>query len=139
MRALLLHVNKFRADVTAPSNWPAGINPEKRQKAFEDMRDCIVAFFCVEKTDSQKQLTALYKEIIKTAKEVKTNKILISPFVHISRNIAEPAIAKKFYEQLMKKFEQTKYELKSSHFGYHKTLLLDVKGHPGSFRYREFY
>lgn len=139
MRALILHANKFGTKVIAKSNWPKGIEPEKRKANSESMKDCLVVFFTVEEGDSENQINALYNEIIKTANEVKTNNILIGPFVHLSNNIAKPNIAKELYEALMKKFENTKFAVKSSHFGYHKTLLLDIKGHPGSFRYREFY
>ena len=139
MRALLLHVNTFQTKVIKESNWPKGINPEKRKSPSEDMRNCLVAFFCVEKGDSKKQLNALYEDIIKTATEVKTTNLMIAPFVHLSKNIAEPDTAKRMYILLLEKFVGSNFTVKSSHFGYHKSLLLDIKGHPGSFRYREFY
>jgi len=138
MRALILHANKFATKVIAKSNWPKGIEPETQKSPSEEMEECLVVFFCVEKEDTQKQLDSLYKEILKTAEEVKTANLMISPFVHLSKNIASPKVAKGLYEKLMEKFKKTNFIIKSSHFGYHKSLLLDVKGHPGSFRYREF-
>ena len=139
MRALLLHANKFASKVIARSNRPKGIEPEKRKFLTENMKDCLVVLFCVENGDSEKQLRKLYQEILKTADEVKTTNLMIGPFVHLSKNIAKPNVAKDLYETLMKKFEKTHFIIKSSHFCYHKTFLLDIKGHPGSFRYREFY
>ncbi len=139
MKALILHANKFATKVIAKSNWPRGIEPEKRKSTSEEMKECLVIFFCVEQADSEKQLEKLYQEILKTADEVKTNNLIIAPFVHLSKNIAEPNVAKELYEKLLRKFEKTAFTIKSSHFGYHKSLLLDIKGHPGSFRYREFY
>jgi threonyl-tRNA synthetase len=139
MRALILHANEFGTKVIAKSNWPKGIEPEKRKSDSENMKECLVIFFCVEEGDNGKQIERLYQEIIKTADEIKTNNLMIAPFVHLSNNISKPEIAKELYEQLMKKFENTTFTVKSSHFGYHKSLLLDIKGHPGSFRYREFY
>jgi len=65
--------------------------------------------------------------------------MMISPFVHLSSNIAKPDVAKKLYKQLTGKFIGSDFVVKTSHFGYHKSLLLEIKGHPGSFRYREFY
>ncbi len=139
MRALILHANKFGTKVITKSNWPKGIEPEKRKSLTEEMKECLVVFFCVEQGDSERQLQKLYQEILKTSEEVKTTNLMIAPFVHLSQNIAKPNVAKEFYEKLIKKFEKTKFTVKSSHFGYHKSLLLDIKGHPGSFRYREFY
>jgi threonyl-tRNA synthetase len=139
MRSLILHANKFQTKVIKVSNRPKGIKPENKKSHSENMKDCLIIFFCVEEEDSIKQLNKLHKEILKTADEVNTKNIMISPFVHLSQNIAKPSVAKKLYEKLLDKFKKSDFVVKSSHFGYHKSLLLDIKGHPGSFRYREFY
>ncbi len=138
MRSLILHADKFATKVIEKSKWPKGINPEKKKSNSEEMKKCLVVFFCVEEGDEKKQVDAIYNEILKTAKEIKTKNLMISPFVHLSNKIATPEVAKQLYEQLMKKFTDSDFVVKSSHFGYHKSLLLDIKGHPGSFRYREF-
>jgi len=138
MRSLILHANKFATNLIEESNWPKGINSEEMKSEAEEMEKCLVVFFCVEEGDSDKQLDGIYQEILKTSQEVNTKNLLISPFVHLSNKIAKPDVAKGMYEKLMGKFIDTDYVVKSSHFGYHKSLLLDIKGHPGSFRYREF-
>lgn len=135
----MLHVNKFVVNVVEESKRPKGISPEKRKSDSEEMGQCLVVFFCVEEGDSKKQVEKMFKEILKTTDEVKTKKIMISPFVHLSKNIAKPEVAKDLYEKLVEKFVGLDFVVKSSHFGYHKSLLLDIKGYPGSFRYREFY
>ena len=138
MRALILHANKFETRITKRANKPLEIKPEEIGAIFHTMQECLVVFFCVEVGDSEDQLNRLYEDIIKASEEVKTNNLMISPFVHLSNKIAEPEVAKQYYKNLMAKFDYKKFIIKSSPFGYHKTLLLDVKGHPGSFRYREF-
>jgi threonyl-tRNA synthetase len=139
MRSLILHVDKFATKLIEESKWPKGIIPEVKKSNKEEMKKCLVVFFCVENGDTKKQVEEMYKEILKTAEEVNTKKLLISPFVHLSKNIAKPETAKNLYEFLMSKFIDSDFTVQSSHFGYHKSLLLDIKGHPGSFRYREFY
>ncbi|EKD43573.1 MAG: hypothetical protein ACD_72C00217G0002 [uncultured bacterium] len=140
MRALILHTNRFETKVIMGSNWPKGIISETVSSTEKiELENCLTIFFCVEESDTEKQLDELYTEIIKTSDEIQTNNLLISPFVHLSNNIAKPALAKSLYERLVKKIDNTKYNVKSSPFGYHKSLMLDIKGHPGSFRYREFY
>jgi threonyl-tRNA synthetase len=139
MRSLILHSDKFATKIVEKSKWPKGICPEKKNSDSEEMEKCLVVFFCVEENDGDKQVDEIYQEILKTAEEVDTKKLMISPFVHLSNNIAKPVVAKKLYEQLMGKFIGSDFVVKSSHFGYHKSLLLEIKGHPGSFRYREFY
>jgi threonyl-tRNA synthetase len=139
MRALILHADKFATKIVEESKRPKGISPENRKSNSEKMEKCLVVFFCVENGDSEKQVNEIYKEILKTAEEVKTKNLMISPFVHLSNKIAKPDVAKRLYEKLMDKFIGSNFIVKSSHFGYHKNLLLNIKGHPGSFRYREFY
>lgn len=138
MRALLLHSTTFKSELIKPSNWPKGIEPETQKSVTEQMTECLVCFFTVELTDSDKQLTEFRAEIIKAAEEVGTANLVLSPFVHLSNNVAPPQKAKELYEKLVSSFMDTKYTIITSHFGYHKSLLLDIKGHPGSFRYREF-
>ncbi len=139
MRSLLLHANRFQTRVIEESNWPQGIEPEEKKSEVEEMENCLVVFFCVEKGDGDKEMEALYEEILKTSSELGVKNLMISPFVHLSQNIADPKTAKSFYQKLLEKFTHTDFFVKSSHFGYHKSLLLDIKGYPGSFRYREFY
>ena len=139
MRSLILHADKFATKVVDKSKWPKGVCPEEKKSDSEEMAKCLVVFFCVEEGDGKKQVDAIYAEILKTADEVKTKNLMISPFVHLSNKIAKPAVAKQLYEQLMGKFIGSDFVVKTSHFGYHKSLLLEIKGHPGSFRYREFY
>lgn len=138
MRVLLLHTTTFQSKLVKPSNWPKGIEPETQKSDVEEMTDCLVCFFTVELPDGQKQINELHAEIIKTAQEVGTHNLVLSPFVHLSNNIASPQRAKELYEKLVNSFANNDYTIITSHFGYHKSLLLDIKGHPGSFRYREF-
>ena len=139
MRSLILHADKFATKVVEKSKWPKGVEPEERKSDSEEMAKCLVVFFCVEEGDGKKQVDAIYDEILKMADEVKAKNLMISPFVHLSNNIAKPVVAKQLYELLMGKFIGSDFVVKSSHFGYHKSLLLNIKGHPGAFRYREFY
>jgi len=139
MRSLILHADKFATKVVEKSKWPKGVCPEEKKSDSEEMAKCLVVFFCVEDGDGKKQVDAIYDEILKTADEVKTKNLMISPFVHLSSNIAKPDVAKRLYEQLTGKFIGSDFVVKTSHFGYHKSLLLEIKGHSGSFRYREFY
>lgn len=138
MKSLLLHANKFATTIISSSDKPLGIEPEQQKSKTEIMEQCVVVLFCVEEHDSEMQIDAIYTEINKTCREIGTKRILISPFVHLSKNIANPVKAKKLYKELLKKYSGTNFVVQSSHFGYHKSLLLDIKGHPGSFRYREF-
>jgi len=139
MRSLILHTNEFRTRLNRKSNRPNGIIPDKKKADEEKFGNGLVVFFCVEKGDNQEHVNKLYDEICKTSDEVMSKNVLISPFVHLSKNIAKPKIAKEIYNKLMEKMNKSSFITSSSHFGYHKSVKLDIKGHPGSVRYREFY
>jgi len=139
MRSLIFHTNEFRTKLSRKSNRPKGIIPDKKSADEEKFGNGLVVFLCVEKGDKQEQSNQLYEEIQKAAKEVNTKDILISPFVHLSNNIADAGIAKDFFKNIYEKVKDSGYNTNTAHFGYHKSVKLDIKGHPGSVRYREFY
>jgi len=102
------------------------------------MTDCLACFFTIESNDTETQLTELHAEIIKTAKDVGIDRLMLVPFAHLSHDLVPPEIAKAMYLQLVKMFDNSDFQVRTSHFGYHKSLELGIKGHPGSVRYREF-
>ena len=102
------------------------------------MSQNLTVFFCVETGDDEKKVSALFSDIVSTATDFNTKSIMIAPFAHLSNNPAEPKLARSLYENLVKRLEQTTFKFNTSQFGYHKSLLLKIKGHPGSYRYREY-
>lgn len=137
MRALLLDANNFESYIEEKSTRPATIVHDSEDGEAK-MKNGLVAFFTIEKDDTENTIQMLFDEIMTTTHDFDVNNVMIAPFVHLSKNIAEPKIAQKLYAQLIKKMDNTDMHVFTSHFGYHKKLLLDIKGHPGSFRYREF-
>lgn len=138
MRALILHTNQFSSTVVEKSTRPPGIVPEPMGESSRTLQQCVVVFFCVEKNDTLEFVHMLYQEVVAAAKDFKVHNILISPFAHLSKNIADTKLATKLYETFVSRFDLQKYTVQTSQFGYHKSLLLDIKGHPGAFRYREY-
>jgi len=71
------------------------------------------------------------------SKEVGHKNIILLPFAHLSNRLADSGKSLKILvnlESLLKK----DFNVIRSHFGSHKSLLLDIYGHPGNVRYREF-
>lgn len=138
MRSLLFHAREFRTEFDSFANRPRGIVHEKLDgKEKQECENCVVAFITVEKADDEKTVEGICKEILKMCKEIKRNKAVVAPFAHLSNDLAEP---KKGLE-IIKKIEGTlskKVEVIAAHFGSNKSLLLDVYGHTGNARYREF-
>ncbi|MBS3120803.1 hypothetical protein J4420_03740 [Candidatus Woesearchaeota archaeon] len=138
MRALLLHTNRFESTLTEGSTRPKGIQPEERRATKEYMENCLTVLVCMEKNDSLDQVKALYEEIQKSANDIKVCNILIVPFVHLSHNVASPPQAKELSDTLVKQLSHPPFTVASSHFGYHKSWILDIKGHRCAYKYREF-
>jgi len=138
MRALILHTDQFKSKTVEKSTRPEGIKSDPEGLGDREMQNGITVFFCVKKNDDSVKLNNLYNEILSAANDFKTQEIMIAPFAHLSNQTAEPKLAKKLYEELVLRFKETTFKIETSQFGYHKSLLLEIKGHPGSFRYREF-
>ncbi len=138
MRALLFHCKKYGVEISELATRPKDITPEEVKEKRQNCKDCIVAFVTVEKHDDIKKTSSgLVKEIIKMCKEVGRDNVMIVPFAHLSNNLADT-------DDGLKAISLIENDLKDyvavarTHFGSHKSLLLDVYGHPGNVRYREF-
>ncbi len=78
-------------------------------------------------------------EIIKMCDEVKESGIVLAPFVHLSNNIAASRDVIRFFNMLENDIKSKGvFKVARTHFGSHKSLLMDVHGHPVSVRYREY-
>ncbi len=101
---------------------------EEIKKAKERIEDCLVVFTAVEEGDKESVAENTADEIVNVAEQVKTKKIVLYPFVHLTSKPAEPtaalAILKKI-ESLLKE-----YEVYRAPFGWYKAFTLKCKGHP---------
>jgi len=136
MKALLLHCKNYKSAVTEKATRPKDIQIEEFGNESSECSDCVVALITAEKGDNPSMVVELIKEISKMAKEVGTKAIALLPFAHLSNNLAsatEAITALRKVEEGLKTFE-----IHRAHFGSHKELLIDLYGHPGNARYREY-
>ena len=138
MRSLILHANRFESRVNTPSNKPEGIVPDQKTASFEVMGEGILVFYCVEKQDTLDEANQLFDEVLRCCTDVKAKQVLIAPFVHLSNNIAPWSAVKDIHNYLLQRMAVTSLAVQTSHFGYHKSWLLDIKGHKYAYKYREF-
>jgi hypothetical protein len=136
MKALLFHFKRYGIKIEKLSNRPEGIVPEKIGKKRQGCRDCIVVMLTVEKDDKSESIEKISSEIVKMSKEVGDKNVVILPFAHLSRNLAPSSKT----IDTISKIEDilgSDFNIIRGHFGSHKSLLLDVYGHPGNARWRE--
>jgi hypothetical protein len=139
MRALLFHCRNYKVKIDRLANRPENISPEEVKEKDQIQEDCVVALITVEKGDHLKaNCNKLIKEIETMCKEVAHGKVVVLPFAHLSNNLADSSDGIKAME-LVENELRKKFEVLRAHFGSHKSLLLDIYGHPGNARYREFY
>lgn len=119
------------------SNRPEDITPEEISEKEQYCKDCIVALITVEKGDSVKTSFNLSEEIAKMCQEVGHRMVVLLPFAHLSNNLANTNEVIKIISSTKENLSMN-FDVLKAHFGSHKQLLLDIYGHPGNARYREF-
>ena len=138
MKILSLHCDyiKFKPLKKALKN-PEELSEERKQEKKVD--ECLVIMIAVEKHDHEnyhliKQITNEIKDI---SEQVKTRKIVLYPYAHLSPSLSAPEFALKTLEQTEKELKKLKFQTVRAPFGYYKEFELKVKGHPLSELSRE--
>lgn len=96
------------------------------------MEECLCAFVSVEKADEQGLDNVLAKaaaEIVKVADQVKTKRVMLYPYAHLSNSLAAPPVAMDALPKLRAALPKD-YEVKASPFGWYKAFSISCKGHP---------
>ena len=138
MRALLFHCKRYNTKIDRLSNRPEKISPEEVKKKSQSAKDCIVSLITVEEKDNLKKVCPqISKEISKMSKEIGHPNIVILPFAHLSNKLADSKKGISAINEIEKNLKEN-HNVIRAHFGSHKSLLLDLYGHPGNARYREF-
>ncbi len=111
---------------------------EESEKGEKEVKECLVVLTSIEQGDNTQTLNKLVEAVEKTAKEVKTQNIVLYPYAHLSSNLAKPRVAleilKEAESQIKKKFKNT---LRAP-FGYYKEFEFKCKGHPLAELSKEF-
>ncbi|MBN1385442.1 hypothetical protein JW968_00515 [Candidatus Woesearchaeota archaeon] len=137
MRSVLFHCRRYATRITRLANRPSDINPETVREHKQQIDNCIVAMISIEMRDKNEYVEKMATEISHMAKETKNNRVVILPFAHLSNRLAEPKKGLDYLKKLEESLSKD-HDVSRAHFGSHKELMLDLYGHPGNARYREF-
>lgn len=110
---------------------------EEVKKVRTRVEECLVVFTSVEKGDEVSVYKNYVDEIVKVAEQVKSKKIVLYPWVHLSQNPSEPALALEVIETAKKELEEKDYDVIRAPFGWYKSFNISCKGHPLSELSRE--
>ena len=108
-------------------------------KKIGRLDDALTVFMAVEKGDEEINIIVekSLNEIKEVSSNLKTNKIMLYPYAHLSSNLASPNIAKKVSEALEKSLKEENFQIIRAPFGWYKSFKISCKGHPLSELSRE--
>jgi threonyl-tRNA synthetase len=115
-------------------------DPEPLKNKSEKIDESLVVFMSVEKKDEKNpENTAkqCIKQIKDIASQVKTETIVLYPYVHLTNSPSTPKIALEVLDLVEKELKKS-LKVHRSPFGWYKSFNIKVKGHPLSELSREF-
>ena len=136
MKILTLHSDfiKFEAKKKAIKD------AEEAEKAEHEVKECLVVLSSVEKRD-EKNPEAVAKKLVSEVKDiaeqVKSDKIVLYPYVHLTSEPSDAKTAMKVLDDAEKELKKD-FEVHRSPFGWYKSFTIACKGHPLSELSREF-
>ncbi len=126
MRILLIHSDYLEYEITSKTRIAEEIEDSLKKGRMED---CLSVFVAVEQGDDNSVIDKAFNEVEEVSKSVKSEKVFLYPYAHLSNNLASPEIAIKLLKDLETKLK-SKYEVKRAPFGYYKAFKVSCKGHP---------
>ena len=106
---------------------------EECEKAKKRIAECLVAFATVEKADEVNESQVAQnaaKEIIDVAAQVKSNRIVLYPFVHLSSSPSSPSSALNVLKLTESELKAKGFTVDRAPFGWYKSFDIRCKGHP---------
>jgi threonyl-tRNA synthetase len=103
---------------------------EEAEKKPVRLEEIVVLFTAVEEGDDEATAQKAVDEVQAFLKTLKTNRILIYPYAHLSSNLAEPAEALRIIKTLEVSAKGKSIETHRAPFGWNKQFTISIKGHP---------
>lgn len=131
MRLLLIHAEKFEYEAREKAvKEPEPVEGPMRRGSLEDG---LVAFCTVEKQDEEtperiaENAAGSIEEVLGW---VKTKRVMVYPYAHLSTSLASRDPAIKILRSLGENLAGKGYEVSRSPFGWYKSFTITCKGHP---------
>src|SRR5713101_8450042 len=131
LRLLLIHADRFEYETKEK----AVKNPEPIQESARkgELKDGLVVFCTIEKPD-EAEPTSVAENAANSIEEVlgwiKSKRVMIYPYAHLSTNLASGDSALKVLKTLEQDLSNRGYEVSRSPFGWYKSFTITAKGHP---------
>jgi threonyl-tRNA synthetase len=129
MQLLLIHSNYIEYEIKKQTSVAEKIDESLKSGRLEEALTAFTAVESIDEVNPQESIDKAVLEIEKVAAQVKTNRIMLYPYAHLSSDLSSPKIA----VQVLKGIEAAlscKYEVKRAPFGWYKAFTVSCKGHP---------
>jgi len=138
MRVLFLHADYLEYEVKEKAlPGLAEVPPGKRHARVDEALVCFVSAEKRDEGDPKAAAAAAARNIEDIAGQVRTKRIVLYPYAHLSSSLAAPEPAQALLAALEDALDARGYEVHASPFGYYKAFRISVKGHPLSELSRE--
>jgi threonyl-tRNA synthetase len=112
----------------------------EKEKKITKVKEPLVIMSAVEKHDENKEkiVERVVENIKEIAEQVKADNIVLYPYAHLSKELANPETAVIILKEIEKELKKIKnFRIFRAPFGYYKEFEMKVKGHPLSELARE--
>ncbi len=131
MRLLLIHADKFEYETKEKAvKEPEPLSDHGKKGGLQDG---LVVFSTVEKADEESPENTVAnaaESIEEVLGWLKTKRVMIYPYAHLSTSLASRDPAIKILKALEQKLADNGYEVSRSPFGWYKGFTITAKGHP---------
>ncbi|MBU4139398.1 MAG: threonine--tRNA ligase [Euryarchaeota archaeon] len=130
MQILLIHSDYIEYETKKSTSVAEKIEESLKKGRMEE---ALTVFVAVEKGDEDNieyTLQQTFVEIKKVIDQVKTDRIMLYPYAHLSSSLASPKAAVDALKKLEELLKEASFEVKRAPFGWYKSFTIKCKGHP---------
>ncbi len=130
MQILLIHSDFIEYETKKSTPVAEKIDDDLKKGRMEEV---LTVFVAVEKSDEDQIENAAGKtvvEIKKVTEQVKTSRVMLYPYAHLSSNLSSPKTAVETLKKIEELLKEASFEVKRAPFGWYKSFTIKCKGHP---------
>jgi threonyl-tRNA synthetase len=130
MQILLIHSDFIEYETKKSTSVAEKIKDDLKKGRMEEV---LTVFVAVEKSDEDQIENAAGKtvvEIKKVTEQVKTKRVMLYPYAHLSSSLSSPEAAVETLRKIEEILKEASFEVKRAPFGWYKSFTIKCKGHP---------
>ncbi|MDR2943520.1 MAG: threonine--tRNA ligase [Methanosarcinales archaeon] len=130
MQMLLIHSDYIEYETKKKTKIAEEISDDMKAGRLEE---ALTAFIAVEKCDEKnpdKTVSETVEQIKNTLEQVKTDKVMVYPYAHLSSSLSAPDVGVSVLKGVAAALEADGFVVKRAPFGWYKAFQISCKGHP---------